>query len=77
MLAVVYVVFGLGFGVVNPPISNTAITGHAAAQAGVAASVASTSRQVGSALGVAITGYARSRPRHGQLHDGESRTAGP
>jgi MFS family permease len=56
LLAVVYVVFGVGFGVVNPPISNTAITGMPAAQAGVAASVASTSRQVGSALGVAITG---------------------
>ena len=56
LLAVAYVVFGVGFGVVNPPISNTAITGMPAAQAGVAASVASTSRQVGSALGVAITG---------------------
>ncbi len=55
-LVAVYVVFGLGFGLVNPPISNTAVSGMPAAQAGVAASVASTSRQVGSALGVAITG---------------------
>ena len=55
-LVVVYAVFGIGFGLVNPPISNTAVSGMPAAQAGVAASVASTSRQVGSALGVAITG---------------------
>ncbi len=76
LLAVAYVVFGVGFGVVNPPISNTAITGMPAAQAGVAASVASTSRQVGSALGVAITGTLVSRPRHGQLHGGESARLG-
>jgi EmrB/QacA subfamily drug resistance transporter len=55
-LAVVYVVFGIGFGFVNPPISNTAVSGMPPAQAGVAASIASTSRQVGSALGVAVTG---------------------
>lgn len=55
-LIAVYVVFGIGFGLVNPPISNTAVSGMPAAQAGVAASVASTSRQVGATLGVAITG---------------------
>jgi EmrB/QacA subfamily drug resistance transporter len=48
--------FGIGFGLVNPPITNTAVTGMPAAQAGVAAAVASTSRQVGSTLGVAIVG---------------------
>ena len=41
---------------VNPPITNTAIIGMPAAQAGVAAAVASTSRQVGQTLGVAISG---------------------
>jgi len=55
-LIVSYVVFGIGFGFVNAPISNTAVSGMPNEQAGVAASVASTSRQVGSALGVAITG---------------------
>jgi EmrB/QacA subfamily drug resistance transporter len=49
-------VFGIGFGLVNPPITNTAVTGMPAAQAGVAAAVASTSRQVGVALGVALVG---------------------
>jgi predicted MFS family arabinose efflux permease len=55
-LIVVYVVFGLGFGFVNPPISTTAVSGMPAAQSGVAASIASTCRQVGATLGVAVTG---------------------
>jgi EmrB/QacA subfamily drug resistance transporter len=55
-LLLVYVVFGLGFGLVNAPISNAAVSGMPDSQAGVAASVASASRQAGSALGVAITG---------------------
>jgi EmrB/QacA subfamily drug resistance transporter len=51
-----YVLFGLGFGMINAPITNTAVSGMPLAQAGVAAAVASTSRQVGSALGVAVLG---------------------
>jgi EmrB/QacA subfamily drug resistance transporter len=51
-----YVVLGLGCGLVNAPISNTAVSGMPNSQAGVAASVASASRQTGNALGVAITG---------------------
>jgi hypothetical protein len=41
---------------INAPITNTAVSGMPLAQAGVAAAVASTSRQVGSALGVAVLG---------------------
>ena len=55
-LVLAYVVFGLGFGAVNPPITNTAVSGMPPAQAGVAAAIASTSRQVGASLGVAIVG---------------------
>jgi EmrB/QacA subfamily drug resistance transporter len=51
-----YVVLGLGCGMVNAPIANTAVSGMPNSQAGVAASVASASRQTGNALGVAITG---------------------
>lgn len=51
-----YVLFGFGFGFVNPPITNTAVSGMPADQAGVAAAVASTSRQFGSSLGVAVIG---------------------
>src|SRR5215210_6776962 len=55
-LLLAYSVFGLGFGMVNPPITNTAVSGMPADQAGVAAAVASTSRLVGISLGVAIIG---------------------
>ncbi|WP_437044412.1 MFS transporter [Streptomyces sp. enrichment culture] len=51
-----YVLFGVGFGFVNAPITNTAVSGMPRAQAGVAAAVASTSRQLGSTLGVAVIG---------------------
>ena len=51
-----YMVFGIGFGMVNPPITNTAVSGMPRAQAGVAAAIASTSRQVGASLGVAVIG---------------------
>jgi len=57
-LIVTYLVFGLGFGMVNAPITNTAVSGMPRAQAGVAAAVASTSRQVGISLGVAVMGSA-------------------
>ena len=55
-LVIAYVIFGLGFGLINPPITNTAVSGMPPAQAGVAAAVASTSRQVGQTLGVAVIG---------------------
>ncbi|CAL9556065.1 MFS transporter [Streptomyces sp. enrichment culture] len=51
-----YVLFGVGFGFVNAPITNTAVSGMPTAQAGVASAVASTSRQLGQALGVAVVG---------------------
>jgi EmrB/QacA subfamily drug resistance transporter len=51
-----YIVFGVGFGFVNAPITNAAVSGMPRAQAGVASAVASTSRQVGSTLGVAVVG---------------------
>jgi EmrB/QacA subfamily drug resistance transporter len=51
-----YVVFGLGFGMVNAPITNAAVSGMPRSQAGVAAAVASTSRQLGQSLGVAVVG---------------------
>jgi EmrB/QacA subfamily drug resistance transporter len=51
-----YLLFGIGSGMVNPPITNTAVSGMPASQAGVASAVASTSRQVGMTLGVAAIG---------------------
>jgi EmrB/QacA subfamily drug resistance transporter len=49
-------VLGFGMGWVNAPITNSAVAGMPRARAGTAAGIASTSRQVGSALGVAIVG---------------------
>jgi EmrB/QacA subfamily drug resistance transporter len=55
-LVAAYAVFGVGMGMVNAPITNTAVSGMPRSQAGVAAATASTSRQVGASLGVAIAG---------------------
>lgn len=55
-LFVAYVIFGVGFGLVNAPITNAAVSGMPRAQAGVASAIASTSRQIGSTLGVAVVG---------------------
>jgi EmrB/QacA subfamily drug resistance transporter len=50
------VLFGVGLGMVNPAITNNAVAGMPLSQAGVAAAIASTGRQVGAALGVAVAG---------------------
>ena len=55
-LIATYVVFGIGFGFVNAPITNAAVSGMPRAQAGVAAAIATTSRQFGQTLGVAVVG---------------------
>ena len=56
VLAVAYAVFGVGLGSINAPITNNAVSGMPRSQAGLAAAVASTSRQVGVSLGVALAG---------------------
>jgi EmrB/QacA subfamily drug resistance transporter len=64
-----FTVFGIGGGVVNAPITYTAVSGMPASQAGVASGIASTSRQVGQCLGIAITGSILA----GNLHGGPLR----
>jgi EmrB/QacA subfamily drug resistance transporter len=51
-----YAIFGVGFALTSPPIANAAVAGMPPAQAGVASAVATTSRQVGITLGVAVLG---------------------
>jgi EmrB/QacA subfamily drug resistance transporter len=63
-----YVVFGIGFGLVNAPITNAAVSGMPRAQAGVASAIASTSRQVGQTLGVAVVGALVTSRLHGSIH---------
>jgi MFS family permease len=55
-LAIAFVVFGIGGGVINAPITYTAVSGLPASQAGVASGIASTSRQIGQVLGIAVAG---------------------
>ncbi|MEY9966037.1 EmrB/QacA subfamily drug resistance transporter [Streptacidiphilus sp. MAP12-16] len=69
-LMAAYVLFGLGFGMLNAPITNTAVSGMPRSQAGVAAAVASTSRQVGQSLGVAVIGSVVTSSVHGPLRTG-------
>jgi EmrB/QacA subfamily drug resistance transporter len=69
-LVVSYIVFGAGLGMVNAPITNSAVSGMPRQQAGVAAAVASTSRQVGTSLGVAVMGSVLNGNLHGAMRTG-------
>jgi MFS family permease len=69
-LLIGYLVFGLGFGMLNAPITNAAVSGMPRAQAGVAAAIASTSRQVGASLGVAVAGTVLTARLVGSLESG-------
>ena len=65
-LLLAYTIFGVGFGMVNPTISAIAVSGMPPSQVGVAAAIASASRQVGAMLGIAIVGTIVSTSRtHG------------
>jgi EmrB/QacA subfamily drug resistance transporter len=70
LLLIGYLIFGLGFGMLNSPITNAAVSGMPRSQAGVAAAIASTSRQVGASLGVAIVGTVLTARLTGPLETG-------
>ncbi|WP_041782235.1 MFS transporter [Mycolicibacterium chubuense] len=55
-LLVVFAVFGIGFSMVNAPLTNAAVSGMPLDRAGAASAVTSTSRQVGVSIGVALCG---------------------
>lgn len=55
-LLVIFAIFGVGFSMVNAPITTTAVSGMPLDRAGAASAVASTSRQVGVSIGVALCG---------------------
>lgn len=55
-LLAIFAVFGIGFAVVNAPITTAAVSGMPTDRAGAASAIASTSRQVGVSLGVALCG---------------------
>jgi EmrB/QacA subfamily drug resistance transporter len=51
-----YLLLGAGVGFANAPITNTAVAGLPPSRSGLAGGIASTARQVGAALGIALTG---------------------
>jgi len=56
LLCAMYLPLGAGWGLINTPVTNLAISAMPAAQAGVASALAGTARQVGTVLGVALLG---------------------
>ncbi|MFE0747936.1 MFS transporter [Gordonia sp. NPDC058843] len=76
-LGAAYLVFGIGFGLVNAPITNSAVSGIPRTQAGLAAAMASTGRQVGTALGVAVSGAIAFSGMAGAVADDLAATARP
>ena len=67
-LLVTFGLFGVGMGMVNSEISVAAVAGMPAGQAGLASGIASASRLLGQALGVAVAGSLLTARAHGQLH---------
>ena len=55
-LVSIFAVFGIGFSMVNAPITNAAVSGMPLDRAGAASAVTSTSRQIGVSIGVALCG---------------------
>jgi EmrB/QacA subfamily drug resistance transporter len=51
-----YLLVGAGVGLSSPPITNTAVSSLPPERAGVAGGITSTARQIGTALGVAVSG---------------------
>jgi MFS family permease len=69
-IIVAFAIFGIGAGMVNAPITYAAVSGMPVSQAGVASGIASTSRQIGVSLGVAVTGSILAAGLHGPLRTG-------
>ena len=67
-LIVAYLIYGAGAGLVSAPMTNTALSSMPRDQAGVAGAIASTCRQTGAALGVAVTGAIIANSSAGFLH---------
>jgi hypothetical protein len=81
-LLAIFAVYGIGFAMVNAPITNAAVSGMPPDRAGVAGATTSTARQVGSSIGIALlgslafTGFAAALPGElATLHLGRATTA--
>jgi EmrB/QacA subfamily drug resistance transporter len=56
VIVIIFAVYGAGFGMVNAPVTEAAVSGMPQDRAGAASAVTSTSRQVGVGIGVALCG---------------------
>lgn len=54
ILFIIYIFLGIGFGMLNAPITITAVEGMPLSQSGTAAAIAVTCKQIGNCLGVAL-----------------------
>ena len=70
VLLTAYLLFGIGFGLVNAPITDTAVSGMPRSQAGVSAAVTTTGRQIGNSLGVAVLGSIVTAHTHNEAREG-------
>ena len=66
-LIAAFTLFGVGLGMVNGQISHAAVSAMPSSKAGLAAGIASASRQMGQALGVAVTGALLNAGLHGPV----------
>jgi EmrB/QacA subfamily drug resistance transporter len=64
-LIAAFALFGIGLGMVDGQISHAAVSAMPSSQAGLASGIASASRQMGQALGVAVSGALLSANLHG------------
>ena len=76
-LAVAYSLFGLGAGCASPAITYGIMSGLPARTAGLASGIASTGRQLGQCLGVAVTGTVLAARLHGPVAAGFLASARP
>jgi EmrB/QacA subfamily drug resistance transporter len=70
-------VMGAGMGWVNAPATNNAVSGMPRARAGTASAIVGTGRQVGSSLGVAVSGSVLAAGLHGSYRAGFAAAAEP
>jgi EmrB/QacA subfamily drug resistance transporter len=66
-LIAVFMVFGIGLGMIDGQISTAAVSAMPSSQAGLASGIASASRQMGQALGVAVSGAILNANLHGPV----------
>ena len=76
-LGLIYGVLGIGWGLLNVPITNAAVSGMPRAQAGLASAMTSSGRQVGTALGVAVFGTIAFSRVDGPLGEGLAEASRP